>query len=58
VPATSPQLVKPKKFKSVAVVLPSLYLVKVESWDEHIFKIALMTADSSWSCGGQDDDLS
>ena len=38
--------------------LPGLYLVQVESWDGKIFKVVLMTADSCWSCGGQDDVLS
>ena len=44
--------------KNFSVLLPALYLVLVESWDEQIFKVVSMTADSCWSCGGQDDDLS
>ena len=28
-----------RKFKNFSVVLPSLYLVQVESWDDQIFKV-------------------
>jgi hypothetical protein len=59
VPATSPcRPAYPKKIKNFSVLLPILYLIRVESWDEQIFKVASMTADYCWSCGGQDDDFS